>query len=638
MKVSHAWLQTYFDKPLPEASELAELLTFHAFEIEGVEEAGEDSVIDVDVLSNRSSDCLCHRGIAKELAVLLSRTNEFNTNDPFATLAESVAEGSVAIRIDAPTLVNRFSVARVQGVKVGPSPAWLKTRLEAIGQRSINNIVDATNYVMFSLGQPLHAFDANKLLGDTKTLAVRVASVGEKITTLTNDVYELDPTTLLIVDGTDNTPLAIAGVKGGKHAEVDAHTTDIILEAANFNFVSVRKTSRALKLQTDASVRFQNQPVPELTVYALQDVVALITDIAGGTHVGGTDWYPAPRTHNSVSVTRADILKTLGTEFSHERVSDIFTRFGWHYVVSDDVFTVTPPFERTDIVYTEDLIEEIGRVDGYMHLPSATLAPDQTTVTFNSKHEASERIRRALVVQGFSEVLTYQLRDKGELMLANALAADKSNFRATLLLGMREALDKNAYYAPLLGIEQVKLFEIGTVWRDGKEQLMLSVGIHLTKKVKGKNATTMITEALEACNEILPNRSPYIPHEGIVEIPLFSSSENDPVIHAYTPVETAPPVQYTPFSAYPFVLRDIACWTDQDGVITKEDIERVITEHGGSLLVRVDLFDEFSKENRTSYAYHLVFQANDRTLTDTEVGTIMEDITSALSTRGCDIR
>ena len=274
MKVSYNWLQEYFEEKLPNPGDLGDILTFHAFEIEEIEKVGDDYMIDVDVLPNRSSDCMSHRGIAREISTILDKKMK---HDPLEGETLEVDESDkFKVEVKDNELCSRYAIAIIDGVKVGPSPEWLKKYLETLGQRSINNIVEATNYVMLNTGQPLLAFDAEKLKGgEHKKITVRSAKEGEKITTLAGDEYELDKSTLLITDGNSGLPIGIAGVKGGKIAEVDENTKDVVIESAHFNAVSVRKTSQKLKLWTDASTRFQNNPSQHLVGYALADVVEL---------------------------------------------------------------------------------------------------------------------------------------------------------------------------------------------------------------------------------------------------------------------------------------------------------------------------------------------------------------------------
>jgi phenylalanyl-tRNA synthetase beta chain len=260
--------------------------------------------------------------------------------------------------------------ALVRGVKVGPSPEWLQKALETLGQRSINNIVDATNYVMLNTGQPVHAFDHDKIEAKDGVRTIRVvpARDGEQITLLGGETRQLSPRNLVIRDMTSGTALDIAGIKGGTAAELTDETTDIVVDCANFNYVSVRKTSRELKLATDASLRFQNEPSPHLAAIAMRDVLALIQDIAGGELVGVSDTFTVPPTRAPVSATLSEVNTLLGTSMGTEDIEKILVRFEYEFSRDGDRFTVTPPWERADLNITSDLIEEIGRVYGYNNM------------------------------------------------------------------------------------------------------------------------------------------------------------------------------------------------------------------------------------------------------------------------------
>ena len=263
MLISYNWLQTYFKEKLPPADKVAEVLIFHSFEIESVEKHSDDFIFDVKVLPDRAHDCLSHRGVARELSVHLG-TKVVEDKKPLG-VSGGKPKRPLSINVKEPTFCLRYTSLLIEGIKIGPSPGWLKSRLESIGQKSINNVVDATNLVMFDLGQPLHAFDADKVKGG---IEVRMAKDGEKITTLGGKEITLEKDILVIAD--DEAPLAIAGIKGGNKAEVDAGTKNIILEAANFSPVSVRKTSKRLGIQTDSSKRFENELSPETAKEAIE--------------------------------------------------------------------------------------------------------------------------------------------------------------------------------------------------------------------------------------------------------------------------------------------------------------------------------------------------------------------------------
>ena len=639
MKVSYDWLQSYFTEPLPEPEALAEQLTFHAFEIDGIDVVDGDTVIDIDVLSNRSSDCLSHRGIASEIATILDRRREFSQHDPLGRLLTDVPSTDGHAEVALGSSVQRFSTAVLDTVTVGPSPAWLQRRLQTLGQRPINNVVDATNYVMLLIGQPLHAFDADKLTGTGPYLLVRPALAEENITVLTGETYTLDESMLVIADAGNDTPVAIAGVKGGVQAEVSQSTVRVVLEAANFDYVSVRKTSQKLKLQTDASVRFQNQPVPELTMYALQLVIELLQDSAGATVVSRSDWYPKPRTVEPVTCSFEQIKQTLGISLQATEIREIISRrLGWDFEEQQDTVTVVPAWERTDVAIAEDVIEEIGRIHGYRTLPSHTLPTLPNPVLAHPRWVALHEIRTALYALGFSEMLTYQLRSQGELELANALASDKNFVRSSLSPGLSEALKKNTYYAPLLGIDTVRIFEIGTVWHEGIEQLELGIGVAFTKKQKGTTPESVAQEALEQLRtSVSASFADVVLTPGVVTATIDYSVVPIQSVATYEQPAPALGMVYQTPSVYPFVLRDIALWVPE--TVSEEVVIEYIRSQAGDNLVRIDCFDRFAKDGRVSYAYHLVFQAFDRTLSDVEITTSMQQIEARLADeQGWEVR
>ncbi len=644
MRVSRNWLQRFFASPLPPAQAIADLLTVHSFEIEGVEAHEGDEVIEVDVLANRGSDCLCHRGIAKEIAVM---GNIPFKNDPLKEEAHLPfsPDAPCGTVIRAEEGVHRLSAVLIRGVRVGPSPEWLVRLLAAVGQRSINNVVDATNFVMLHLGQPLHAFDAQKLEGETKILEARWARAGEEVTVLTGETYTLTEKDLVIADGTSDTALAIAGIKGGAHAEVREDTEDIVVEAANFHYATIRKTAQRIKLHTDASHRFQHQPVPQLTAYALREVIALIRTLAGGTLAGASDTYPHPYHPPQVTFALEDVAALLGAPLGVSEVNEILYRFGWEFQEQRGRYTVATPFERRDLTGPEDVVEEIGRAYGYENITSLPLPPLPHAPHTQKRRYYEERVGTFLAQRGFSEIYTYPLADQGAVALANALAADKNHLRASLLPAMARALERNAYYAPLLGLEVISLFEIGTVWRglrkDGsgaEEEVMLSLGVAFPKKKKGRTPEGEISEALEALAAHLGTALPEPQWRGAAaELSFDALLDALPEPDAYEPagVDSAE-TRFRPPSPYPFVLRDIAVWVPEG--TAAEAVAEIIRRIGGDILVRCDLFDTFPKDGRCSFAFHLVFQSDERTLTDEEVNTIMDRIAAAMVREGWEVR
>lgn len=643
MKVSVAWLQKYFAEPLPNTEELVDALTFHSSEVEDVVGEGVAAELDVKVLPDRAAYALSHRGVALELAAALNRPLSV---DPLReALPAYEPTDRIMVSIESPEKCSRYMAALVTGVKVGPSPDWLKAALESVGQRSINNVVDAMNYVMLNLGQPLHAFDADKLQQDTNGaygIQIRGAFEGEKITTLSGDEFVLPEDTLVIADGNADAALGIAGIKGGKRAEVTTETTNILIESANFEGTSVRRASQILKLWTDASLRFQNRISPELAAYGMRDVLALILEVAGGEVVAVTDAYPKPEAPQApVTAVREQLNGLLGTDFSMEEIEGALARLSLPYVTQGETITVQPPFERRDLTQWQDLAEEVGRALGYDHvtpaaMPAMQAAPDQAA------WRGIEAIKDVLVDHGFTEISTPSFAAEGQIQLANPLQQERPYLRASLGANMQDALSRAAQQAPrVLGPSpMLKLFELGTVFTNDGEYLSLCLGY---QQLVGKPSTSVLAEAVDALTSAFPSAGIVAPStcDGwVVEISLKDvkfdtiGAQAAPARYSLGP--------YQPFSIYPFALRDIAVWTPSG--TEESEVALLIQQAVGPLLVRMDLFDRFEKPqedgtSRISYAFRLVFQADDRTLSDADIDPAMATATDALNAReGWEVR
>lgn len=626
MKVSRAWLQKYFATELPSMEVIADALIFHAVEIEEIE----GDMLDVKILPDRAAYMLSHRGVALEIAASLNLPLKA---DPLkAEVGPYPTTDRLTVSVEDAALCPRYMAALVEGVKVGPSPEWLKAALAAVGQRSINNVVDATNYVMLNIGQPLHAFDADKLIekDGRYSVAVRGALEGETITTLTGDDYVLPEGTLVIVDQNADAAIGIAGVKGGKRAEIDSTTTNLVIEAANFDGTQVRKSAQALKLWTDASQRFQNKPSPALAAYGMRDVLALIQEIAGGTLIDVVDASAAAESPLPVTVALSKINSVLGTAYTATEVRHAFDRLGFSYTETEDTFTVLPPFERRDLVIAEDLIEEAGRILGYEQIVGAEL-PLQTTAPDQRRYRGIEHIKDFLIERGYSEVSTQSFAKEGEIELANPLQQDAPWLRASLLANMDAALTRAAYAAPrMVGPDKdVRLFEVGNVFTKAGEVLVLALG---ARALVGKLVPDLVKDHVATLEQELfaePAKARYSLDASMVEINL-ADINLEKLGEEYAPQQVRLGA-YRPFSTYPFALRDIAVWTPEG--TEESEVSNIILSAAGDLLVRLDRFDEFTKDGRTSYAFRLVFESMERTLADTDLDPVMERITQALNAR-----
>ncbi len=536
--------------------------------------------------------------------------------------------------------------ALVKGAKVGPSPDWLKQALESVGQRSINNVVDATNYVMLNIGQPLHAFDAGKLAkgpNGAVGIQVRGAYEGEKITTLSGDELMLPEDTLVIADANADAALGIAGVKGGKAAELTDATTDLLVEAANFDGPSIRRASQQLKLWTDASLRFQNKISPELAAYGMRDVLALIQQVAGGEAIGVVDAYPAPaQPAPMVTVTLDRINGTLGTSYAASDVQDAFARLSLSTTADGETFHVLPSFERRDLSLPEDLIEEVGRTLGYDGVP-ATPLPSMQDAPDQKRFHGVERLKDLLTERGYTEISTQSFAAEGDITLANPLQSERPALRAGLSENMQDALARAAAVAPrTLGVApMLKLFELGTVFTNDGEHLSLCLGY---QQLIGKASASVLEETVGDLFEAFPNAG--IEHPSAIDANICELSlkgvDLESIGDAYEPTNVSLGA-FVPFSVYPSAIRDIAVWTPEG--TEESEVALLIQKEAGPLLARMDLFDRFEKAGadgaatRISYAFRLVFQADDRTLSDADLDPTMAAITNALNARdGWEVR
>ncbi|MEK7509440.1 MAG: phenylalanine--tRNA ligase subunit beta [Patescibacteria group bacterium] len=619
MKISREWLQTFFSaggeptsgggKPLPSAQELADALTFHAFEIE----SAEGDILDVKVTPNRGHDCLSHRGIAKEISAILNipLSNDPLRNDgPRRSIMEPKTD-TVSAQIEDTELCLRYIAGYIKGVEVGPSPEWLVTRLEAMGQKSINNVIDAANFVMFNIGQPLHAFDADKIKGP---ISIRQLKKGDQLNLLkttiqikggdvagwNRNIAQLEEKGALAICD-EGGPIALAGIKGGRDTAVTENTTSIILEAANFDGRIIRWASKHFGIRTDSSQRFEQVISPELAAYGMRAAADLIVKLAGGELVGFADAYPKPQAPSHVVLHAAQPSKVLGVEISKETIRDVFSRLDFAFEEKGDEFVVTPPFERLDIKIPEDLIEEIARIIGYEKIPAKELPPFGKKPEVNQNFATAERVREDLIAKGYSEVYTSVFADKGERAVLNKVDSVKPYLRANLTDGLAEALKKNVQNKDLLGLKEIKLFEIGTVWKEGQEIVVLC-----------------LADSKGVREQLLPMSGDTISRYTYEDLPVSITE------------------RYRSFSRYPSITRDIALWVPLDTKV--DEVANVIAKAFGDFAVRLDLFDEFKKDNKTSYAFRLVFQSFEKTLTDDEINAQMEKVYEAVKSKGWTVR
>ena len=501
MNISYNWLRELTDIEVVPA-ELATRLTMAGLAVDAVHEAGDDFVLDIDLTSNRP-DCLSHLGVAREAAALLR--GQLRPVGAQASRIEGRADDFTRVEIEDTELCPRYAARVVRGVKVGPSPDWLAGRLEAIGQRSINNVADITNFVMHELGQPLHAFDLSTLTEGR--IVVRRARAGEKLKTLDGMERALDEEMLVIADA--SRAVAIAGVMGGEETEISDATSDVLIESAYFAPASVRRTSKALGLQTEASYRFERGTDYEGVRRAQDRCVALICELAGGTATADAcDVYPRPLSRPAVAlrprrieeltglsvpaVECARILRSLGFEPSGDASAggvDVGSQTGGASDSGkDSAVTFRVPSWRTDVAIEEDLVEEVARHYGYEKIEEA-LPASGVAGEYLAGDERRRGARHALTTLGLSEAVNYSfielshhgrfellpglpqndagVGESGEtgdfVTLSNPIIEGSTLMRPTLLPGLLDAVRHNFNH----GTRNVRLFELGRVFASG---------------------------------------------------------------------------------------------------------------------------------------------------------------------------
>ncbi|MDP3963826.1 MAG: phenylalanine--tRNA ligase subunit beta [bacterium] len=702
MKLSYNWLKEYVPK-LPKPEKLAELLTFHVVEVESIEKIGNDWVLSMDVLPNRAHDLNSHLGVAKEIAAL--------TGEKLKVQSEKLTEDKkkkttdmLSVRIEDAEGCPRYIGRYIEGVKVAPSPKWMQERLVACGMRPINNVVDATNYVMLEMGQPLHAFDAGAISNTSpspsskrsggelkKEIIVRKAKKGEKFITLDDQKFDLDGSELLIADS--QKALAIAGIKGGKHAGVTTKTKNLILEAANFDQTRIRRTSQPLGLLTDASKRFSGGLHPVVAERAMERLTALIGKLAGGTVYGGAiDAYPKKWPVMRVLFDPAACNAILGTNLKETEMKKSLESLGCRIEKAKPsrlnhpvTFLVTPPAERFDLSESQDLYEEVGRMFGWENISAKSPHVALTIGKEAPMFRLNDLARKILSGMGYSEHVGYALMGEqvGKIFkkagfhlleLANPLTEDAKYLRPAILPSLLEGIAKGAKHR-----SSVRLFEIGKHFFGGEasqEHWGLGIMLYIKKEsrrheawfeLKGLLDTFFAAHGLADARlvEMSQDRKealrPLMEAEGLAEIQINGNSIGSigavgrqlkdlydiegAVVRAHISMDALRLAEdrereFAEIPRFPSVIRDVAVIIP---VGTKlEAVQSVIEREGSELLWDVDVFDIYEGaeigENNESMAFHLVFQSPERTLTDKEVSGIMDKIIEALKKEGWEIR
>lgn len=632
----------------------------------------EEEIIDFEITSNRP-DCFSIEGLGRETAISLNEQfkNPRKNIDEQKVEKKDELEG-LKVEIEAPDLCYRYIARIVKNIKIGPSPKWMVRRLKACGIRSINNIVDITNYVMLEMGQPMHAFDINSISG--KHIIVRRAKNGEKIITLDEQERILNENNLVIAD--EEKAVAIAGVMGGLNSEIEENTNMIVFESAVFYGGSVRKTAKSVGLRTESSSRFEKGLSPENALRAINRAVELVELLEAGNAIDGMiDVYPEKQKEIKVEFDDKRINNLLGTNISKEEMESILEKLE----MKIENGYVIPPYFRSDIERVADLAEEVVRFYGYDKLGTTLISSDTTLGMKNKEQKIEDKIKEVLLNSGLSEIYTYGFMNKKDLEKANIsddndlmnfvipvknpLSEDFNIMRVTTIPSMMNIISTNINKKN----ENVGLFELGKTYKniDGniekgevaQEDKILTIGMY-GNNVDFFSLKGIVEKILESISvnryDIVKeeNNSSYHPGRtanlkvGIDIIATFG--EVHPVVlHNYDISKriyiaelnitklvkyAKGSKKYTEVPKFPAVERDIAVTVDEE--VTVGQIEKIIEKKAKKSLESMKLFDIFRGErlglNKKSLAFSLIFREKNRTLNDEEITTLLNDIIQEL--------
>lgn len=652
-----------------------------------------DAVLEVDIIPNIAR-CASVIGVAREIA---AHTNQKVRYPSFeVTQTGPSIEGKVKISTENPDLNPRFVAYLIEGVELKPSPAWMQRRLQLAGQRPINVVVDISNYVMLEIGQPNHTFDYDYMRGRANQydpagpvhIITRLAKPGEKLTTLDGQEREMPPFTILVTDPAGN--LSVGGIMGGENSEINDQTKNVLLEAAGWNYINIRRSTHALKLHSEAGFRFSRGVHPSQALLGAKRAAELLRLYAGGTVAQGViDYYPNPYPPVVINLDPTYVQRWSGLNISKEEIKTLLERLD--FVVEDKGahLQVTTPDYRLDVEGQHDLVEEVCRLVGYANIPSSEMGDVLPPQRGNRELEREERIKDVLVKCGLQEVITYRLTtpereakllvnttpdDRPYLRLQNYISHDRVAMRHNLLASVAEIAAENSKYSG-----RIAIFEVGKIYIMGEEGILPDELTRLAIVLTGQRATPywkagepeqldffdlkgVIEELVETLHlegisyevgehpSFRPGRTARLMwhdkqvgyfgelHPLVTEALEFRTDA--PVLAADLDLdllvkkmkETA---KFAPISIYQDVREDLAVVVDKS--IPAGQVAEVMQKSGGFLLKSVELFDVYEGQNipagKRSLAYHLVYQATDKVLKDKDVVKLRGKIIRELETR-----
>jgi len=615
----------------------------------------DDSVLEIDVLPNRAHDALSYEGMAREITLLEKRII-LNKNEKIADKFKIGSDLKIEIETDK---CLRYIGARIKNIKIGESPTWIKNRLRASGLNPINNIVDITNYIMLETGQPLHAFDAKKV----SSIGVRMAKIGEELKILNEEDIKLRATDIIITDGAH--PIALAGVMGGLESGINNETQEIILESANFDAVTIRKTKSIHKIESDAAYRYERDIDVNFTEHALIKAVEMILEIAQGELVAINDNYPKELKSWEIKLAIESVDNLLGVKIEQQEIVSILECLDIKVQKNGEVLNCEIPTRRIDLKNQEDLIEEIGRIFGYTKIETKPLKEKVQVPRKNKERELEWKLKDIMTHSGFDEVKSYSfyskedaralgLDDENHTTLMNPMNPDQELIRRTLISGLLRSGKKSLSY-----FDKINIFDIGKIYApstDGlpKEDLMIA-GLIIEKGEKGeqffalKGAVENLFSKIKIHEAVFVNEfdedkldvlSLHNSRKALIKTKqgkvLGTIGEITKSAHKYFGIkkmracvfelnvralleEISYEKKYKQLAKFPAVNRDISMAVP-DRILTDVVINEIY-KNGGELLKKVELFDNFinPETQERSMAFHLTFSDAERTLTAQEV-------------------
>ena len=674
MLYSYNWIQEYVKGTLPKPDKLADLLNMHAFEVEDIKRVKSktkreknDWIFDIAVLPNRAHDCLNHMGMAREIAAI-AKLKLLNPK----TKAIKTQKGTlkpIRVRIQSSELIPRYTALLIEGVTLKKSPKWLADRLQALGVNSINNVVDLTNFIMLEFGQPMHAFDYDQIKGSEMT--IREARADEMLETLDNKTLSLPKGVLVIEDA--NRLIDLAGIKGGKVSAISERTKNIVLQAANFNAETIYRAKSQLNYTSQAADLYSHEIDPNLTILALERAAALLSELGiGGNITQLLDIYPKKVQPKRIALAIPFLESMLGIPIPQKEAKQILESLGCKVVImKPQGLEALVPTRRIDLAIAEDLVEEIGRMHGYARIPStfpvASLIPPRR----NNELLWQERIRDTFKGLGFKETynysfigekdlsqFAYSIKEQTKLIeLENPVSEDFSYLRDSIIEGLLKNARDNQKNEKV-----IRVFEIGKVFRQKfVEANALGAVIHDSNFYEMKGICDFLLNSLgitevwydeyqqtpEKSRPVLWNKgksaelkvdSQEIGFLGEISGALLSNLKiAKPVVALHLDIEKLIQLgteerSYEAPSKFPSAARDLAIVVPVETRVA--EVMNVMEGAGGQLVADIDLFDIYEggqiAEEKKNLAFHIIYQADNRTLTNKEVDALHNQIIKAI--------